>query len=440
MGWCNQLGGAYDSHTVGLRKGYCVFGSSRYDDNVWHWADCVDGYWYDQALNRNQTRSDYITSITCDNSYVTVTRARPNDNDYNNLDDEKAQCSDFEDKPGGRPDDPRLNFRCVSEGECGRKVNLSIIKKTTDVILLLVAIAEQATCNEPKKKCCHEDDIIIPPKEVVETTPFTTLQPCPSGLTGDACDEDIDECLTKDYTSICQYGTCTNSYGDFSCHCEPGWEGKKCNININDCLENPCVHGFCQDEHIGFECTCNVGWEKHENGKDCTVNINECWPDNPCGHGTCIDTDGAFNCICDEGWKTIGNETCGKQFKFGVKNVSMTVPSGSWASCGGASNEKIQIKIAEYSQCTTKARKYEAGQENITWNNEDLLSECAGVKPNPAEQTLHVTVIPSIEGEGTIEYCLTFLEVVLNDGTIYRKDHVHNKYRYENFNVTLKKV
>ena len=42
---------------------------------------------------------------------MTVTRARPNDNDYNNLDDEKAQCSDFEDKPGGRPDDPRLNFR-----------------------------------------------------------------------------------------------------------------------------------------------------------------------------------------------------------------------------------------------------------------------------------------------------------------------------------------
>ena len=36
---------------------------------------------------------------------VTVTRARPNDN--SDLDD-KAQCSDFEDKP---QDDPRLNFR-----------------------------------------------------------------------------------------------------------------------------------------------------------------------------------------------------------------------------------------------------------------------------------------------------------------------------------------
>ena len=41
---------------------------------------------------------------------VTVTRARPNDNDYNDLDDEKAQCSDFEDKQKF-PDDPKLNFR-----------------------------------------------------------------------------------------------------------------------------------------------------------------------------------------------------------------------------------------------------------------------------------------------------------------------------------------
>ena len=39
---------------------------------------------------------------------VTATRARPNDN--NDLDDEKAQCSDFEDKQK-YPDDPKLNFR-----------------------------------------------------------------------------------------------------------------------------------------------------------------------------------------------------------------------------------------------------------------------------------------------------------------------------------------
>jgi len=93
---------------------------------------------------------------------ATVTRARPNDNDYNDVDDEKAQCSDFEDKQ--KYPEPKLNFRCVSEVECGRKNNYNIVKKTTNLILFLVAVAEQATCNDPTKKCCHEDDI-TPPEE-----------------------------------------------------------------------------------------------------------------------------------------------------------------------------------------------------------------------------------------------------------------------------------
>ena len=67
--WCDQLGGSYDSYTLGSRTGFCVFGSTHFDDDIWHWADCRDGFWYNQALGLNQGRSDYITSITCDNSY-----------------------------------------------------------------------------------------------------------------------------------------------------------------------------------------------------------------------------------------------------------------------------------------------------------------------------------------------------------------------------------
>ena len=64
--WCDQLGGAYDSHTLGSRTGYCVFGSSCCDDNVWHWADCSDGYWYNATLDGYDVNySLYITSITC---------------------------------------------------------------------------------------------------------------------------------------------------------------------------------------------------------------------------------------------------------------------------------------------------------------------------------------------------------------------------------------
>ena len=63
--WCEQLGGAYDSHTVGTRTGYCVFGATKYDDTVWHRADCRDGFWYNQTLDKNTTLTDFITSITC---------------------------------------------------------------------------------------------------------------------------------------------------------------------------------------------------------------------------------------------------------------------------------------------------------------------------------------------------------------------------------------
>ena len=64
--WCNQLGGAYDSHTVGSRTGYCVFGSYHYDDIVWHWSDCSDGFWYNETLDSyKENYNFYITSITC---------------------------------------------------------------------------------------------------------------------------------------------------------------------------------------------------------------------------------------------------------------------------------------------------------------------------------------------------------------------------------------
>ena len=99
--------------------------------------------------------------------------------------------------------------------------------------------------------------------------------------------------------------------------------------------------------------------------------------------------------------------------------------------------KKIKIEIIEYS-CTTKAIKYEAGQENIIWTK-DLLSDCVGIKTNPTEQSLHVTVMPSIEGAGNIKYCLNFLEVVLYDGTIY-KSPVPNSYRTTKFTQVLNKV
>ena len=37
------------------------------------------------------------------------------------------------------------------------------------------------------------------------------------------------------------------------------------NSDIDDCAMNPCSHGTCQDESNDFTCTCETGWE----GKKC---------------------------------------------------------------------------------------------------------------------------------------------------------------------------
>ena len=83
--------------------------------------------------------------------------------------------------------------------------------------------------------------------------------------------------------------------------CQPGYTGKRCDVDINDCLPNPCRNGGrCNDGINTYECFCADGWE----GTHCEININECLG-YPCVNGTCSDTQGSYDCSCDQG-------VCGK--------------------------------------------------------------------------------------------------------------------------------
>ena len=58
-------------------------------------------------------------------------------------------------------------------------------------------------------------------------------------------------------------------------------------------------------------------------------------------------------------------------YSLAVKEVSMKVPGGNWANCGGTINEKIKIKISDKelrTECVTKASPGEIDQEIIVWN------------------------------------------------------------------------
>ena len=40
----------------------------------------------------------------------------------------------------------------------------------------------------------------------------------------------------------------------FQCQCKPGYTGSKCEVNINDCEENPCKNNAtCHDKVIFYE-------------------------------------------------------------------------------------------------------------------------------------------------------------------------------------------
>lgn len=47
----------------------------------------------------------------------------------------------------------------------------------------------------------------------------------------------------------------------YTCSCIAGFTGTHCEININECLSNPCANGgVCVDHINGFRCECPRGY------------------------------------------------------------------------------------------------------------------------------------------------------------------------------------
>ncbi|KAF7251254.1 Vitamin K-dependent protein S [Varanus komodoensis] len=102
------------------------------------------------------------------------------------------------------------------------------------------------------------------------------------------------------------YKECRDGQAKFTCICKPGWQGEKCEEDINECDDPTNINGGCSQTCINFpgsyRCTCEDGYYIQPNKLDCK-DRNECMLNqNICGTAQCRNTPGKYECECAEGY------------------------------------------------------------------------------------------------------------------------------------------
>nr|XP_011735870.1 protein eyes shut homolog [Macaca nemestrina] len=144
-----------------------------------------------------------------------------------------------------------------------------------------------ATCiDQPGNYFCQ----CGPPFKVVDG--FSCL--CNPGYVGTRCEQNIDNCILNAFEHNSTYKDLHLSY---QCVCLSGWEGNFCEQESNECKMNPCKNNStCTDLYKSYRCECTSGWT----GQNCSEEINECDSDPCMNGGLCHESTipGQFVCLC----------------------------------------------------------------------------------------------------------------------------------------------
>ncbi|XP_053314489.1 sushi, nidogen and EGF-like domain-containing protein 1 isoform X2 [Spea bombifrons] len=131
--------------------------------------------------------------------------------------------------------------------------------------------------------------------------------------------EEIDECESQP----CRNGAlCKDRVSHFLCHCQEGYSGRYCEIEMNECLSEPCKNGgSCQDLSGAFLCICPEGFT----GTQCEIELDGC-DSSPCQNGgICENLAGSYLCVCPQGFYGYHCQT--------VSDLCLLNPCGSRGVC-----------------------------------------------------------------------------------------------------------
>ncbi|CAC5398487.1 Fibropellin-3 [Mytilus coruscus] len=136
---------------------------------------------------------------------------------------------------------------------------------------------------------------------------FKCLCPITGRYTEPKCEQVSDLCSQDPCGS---HGECHDYSVRYQCICEAGWTGKHCEVNINDCEENPngCLYnGTCMDQVNGYSCTCY-----HEFSGDRCKDKSDFCSINPCPEGICYENYDTLNfmCKCEDPYRNNADGTC----------------------------------------------------------------------------------------------------------------------------------
>jgi hypothetical protein len=140
--------------------------------------------------------------------------------------------------------------------------------------------------------------------------------------------------LEENRDSICKNGgLCVDSEKtfDYECKCLPGFSGKNCEVEINECDSSPCQNeGKCIDRINGYECACKTGY----NGENCQKRDADC-KDQCTEYGTseCYNDRKGVICVCKPNF---GGDDCSLKLKV---NKCLSNPCVGNSHCAPSGND-----------------------------------------------------------------------------------------------------